>query len=183
MNLPALSPFSPLASVLNDIQRAIDAKLYYPALLVALTVPEICAALALDRSVYVREKQYTAFVDKYTSEPGLGVTGLDCYRIRGGVVHRANMAGHDKLSATHVIFTVPEGAGGVHALGIAVDNKMAYMLDLVRFCDAMIAAAKAWYEDHHSDPKVQENLKSLFRYCPNGLSPFFLGQAVVASGP
>jgi hypothetical protein len=182
MRLPALSPFSPLASVLGDVQRAIDAKLYYPALLIALTIPDICSALALDNGVFVKEKHYIAFVDRYTTPPQLGLTGQDCYRLKGGVVHRADLAGHDKFSATHVVFTLPESTGGVHALSIIQGEKTAAMFDLVLFCDAMINAATAWYEDHHADPKVQENLKNLIRYCPTGLSPFVVGLPVVASG-
>lgn len=103
MKLPALSPFSPLSSILADIQRAIDAKLYYPALLVALTVPEICSALTLDNSVFVKEKHYVAFVDRYTTPKSLGCDGLTCFRLRGGVVHRANLAGHALFDATNVI--------------------------------------------------------------------------------
>src|SRR4051812_6741597 len=118
MSLPVLSPFSPLSAILDDIQKAIDAKLYYPALLVALTVPEICSALALDKNVMVRGKHYRSFVDKYTTPRELGCSGEDCYRLRGGVVHRANMAGHANFDATHVIFSLPESGGGVHAMSI-----------------------------------------------------------------
>jgi hypothetical protein len=35
--------------------------------LTALTVPDICSALELPNSVFVKEKHYVAFVDKYTT--------------------------------------------------------------------------------------------------------------------
>lgn len=184
MNLPALSPFSPLAAVLGDIDRCIQAKLYYPALLVALTVPEICSALALDTGVFVKEKHYVAFVDKYTTPSALGLDGLSCYRLRGGVVHRANAAGHPYLGATHVIFTIPETLGGVHAIGVKMPEKYAAMFDLVLFSNEMVAAAYRWYEDHQQDPKVAKNMDNLIRYLPNGLHPFVgPGIPIVASGP
>lgn len=187
MNLPALSPFSPLASVLQDIERAAQAQLYYPALLVALTVPEICCALALDNSVFVKEKHYAAFVDKFTTQGALGLDGQSCYRLRGGLVHRANAAGHPYLGATHVIFTTPETQGGIHGIimeGLGGDGniKRAAILDLARFCTEMIAGAFRWYEDHQNDPKVTENMNNLIRYLPGGLSPFVRGAPVVASG-
>ena len=183
MSLPALSPLSPLAAVLGDIQRAIDVRLYYPALLTALTVPDICVALALDNSVFVKEKHYVAFVDKYTTPRELGLSGQECYRLRGGVVHRANMAGHDKFDATHVIFTIP-GGSSLHAFSIVNEatGKRGAMFDLVMFCTAMVSAAYRWYEEHQNNSQVEQNMQNLIRYCPNGLAPFVVGTPVVASG-
>lgn len=188
MSLPALSPFSPLASVLADVDRCIEAKLYYPALVVALTVPDICSALALEKSVFVKEVHYAAFVDKYTTPSTLGLDGAGCFRLRGGVVHRANAAGHPYFKASHVIFTIPETGSSMHAFSIGGQSsdgteKTAAMLDLVRFCRTMVAAAYRWYEDHHNDPKVAKNMDNLIRYLPNGLDPFFGRKPVVASGP
>jgi hypothetical protein len=186
MQLPALYPFSPLGLVLADIERAIHAKLYYPALLVTLTLPEICMALTLDKNVFVKEKHYVDFVDKYTT-PGppdfLGLSGIDCYRLRGGVVHRANFAGHPKVDWTHTVFTVPETGGQVHALSIKANEKTAAMFSLRLFCDAMIRAVYHWYEDHKDNSKVNEAMNDMIRWCPNGLSPFCGGAPVVASGP
>jgi hypothetical protein len=168
---------------LTDVQRSIDARLYYPALLVALTVPEICAALTLDNSVFVKEKHYASFVDKYATPRGLGCDGLMCYRLRGGVVHRANIAGHPLLGSTHIIFTVPESQIKIHALTIkAGEEKTATMFDLVRFCSMMVEAAYAWYEDHQNEPKVEANMRNVIRFCENGLAPFVVGQPLLASG-
>jgi hypothetical protein len=179
---PPIFPLSPLASVLIDIERSVNAKLYYPALLVALTVPEICMALKLDKSEFVKERHYVEFVDTYTKPPDLGLSGIDCYRLRGGVVHRANMAGHHKFGATHVLFSIPETAGGLHALSIKVDEKIAACFDLVQFCQTMVSAANRWYADHKDDRKVKENMQNLIRYCPDGVFPFFNGAPLVASG-
>lgn len=183
-NPPVLAASSPLYSVLNDIDLAIKAKLYYPALLAALTVPDICSALALPNSAFVKEKHYVAFVDKYTTEPALGLEGQSCYRLRGGVVHRANMAGHDKFGATNVVFTLPNTFASIHALSIVdqATGKKAAMFDLAQFCGEMIAAAKRWYAEHHDNPTVKENMENLIRYCPEGLAPFLGGVPVVASG-
>ena len=184
MQLPALSPLSPLSLVLADIQKAIEARLYYPALLATLTIPEICVALALDNSVFVKKKHYVDFVDKYTTPRELGLSGESCYRLRGGVVHRANMAGHPKFDATHVIFTLPESRAHTHAFSIVNEQqqKKAAMFDLEMFYKAMDQAARRWYEDHQNDPKVAENMKNLIRYSPIGLSPFLNGVPVVGSG-
>jgi hypothetical protein len=182
MKLPALSPLSPLGRVLGDIERAIAAKLYYPALLVALTVPEICAALTLDKATFVKQKHYVDFIDKYTTPKELGLDGIDCYRLRGGVVHRANFAGHPQFECTNVVFTVPESGTQIHALSVKIENKIAAMFSLELFCRSMTTAAHKWYEEHQNDPTVAQSMNNLIRWCDNGLAPFVDGAPVVASG-
>jgi hypothetical protein len=165
------------------MRRTIDAALYYPALLVALTVPDICAALALDNNIFVKEKHYVDFVNTYTTEADLGLSGLDCYRLRGGVVHRASFAAHPKLGWTHVIFTIPTlDSVAIHAMSFQAGNKIAAMFDVTKFCRTMDLAARRWFSDHKDDPKVAENISNLIRFCPNGLAPFVDGFPVVASG-
>jgi hypothetical protein len=174
-------PF-PLESILSDINRAIDAKLYYPAVLVSLTIPEICSALALPNTTFVKERHYVAFVDQYTTEPELGLSGQSCYRLRGGVVHRASFARHPLFDATHVIFSLPGSKFSVHAMSIVSGSKRAAAFDLLAFCKAMDSAARKWYADNYNNPLVEENMKHLIRFCPFGLSPFLGGVPVVGSG-
>ena len=174
-------PFQ-LGAILRDMNQAIELKLYYPGLLVALTIPEICSALALHKNVFVKQKHYTKFIDDYTKPAELGVNGLDCYRLRGGLVHRANFAGHPKFGATHVVFTTPETVAKMHGFSLVDDEKIAAMFDIVMFCDAMKIAVQKWYEDNKNNTLVKENLKYLIHARPNGISPFVPGNYVLASG-
>lgn len=182
MSTPLILPL-PLESILHDIRRSIDAKLYYPAALIALTIPDICSALALPNSIFVKESHYAGFVDKYTTQSELGIDGIGCFRLRGGVVHRASFARHPKFNATHVIFTIPESGAAIHALSITRGDKKVVMLHLDMFCKAMDSAARKWFVDNERNPLVEENMQHLIRYCPFGLSPFVVGAPVVGSGP
>jgi hypothetical protein len=147
MTLPAINPFSPLGLVVGDIERAYHAKLYYPALLVALTVPEVCEGLILDKSEIVKQKHYVGFVEKYAPQSELGVSGIECYRMRGGLVHRADFAGHPKAEWTNIIFTIPETGTEVHGItvqGITAQGEVAktgILLSLRNFCVTMVNAA------------------------------------------
>jgi hypothetical protein len=71
---------------------------------------------------------------------------------------------------------------GVHAVTLASGDSKAATFDLLAFCGAMIAAVRKWYEEHQNDEKVIANMAALIRYCPKGLSPFFVGLPIVASG-
>lgn len=173
---------SPLEQILTDIERTIAAQAYYPALAVALTLPEICTTLCWDRDMFVKEKHYAAFVDNYTTEANLGVDGITCYRIRGGVIHRGNAGGHPKVDFTHVIFTIPDSRSSFHAFAMKVQDKVAVMLDLAQFCSVMIGAARLWHSEHRDHVQVLRNMPHLLSYRPFGVSPFVGGLPVVASG-
>lgn len=172
----------PLETILQDVRRTLDAELYYPAILVSLTIPEICAGLAKDRSRFVKEADYVGFVDNYTTPPALGLDGKSCYQIRGGLVHRADLRAHPHFGGTHVIFITPESRGAMHGFAVQSGDKLAAMIDMDLFCGEMTAGARRWYADHASDPVVDENVKSLIRLRPNGVAPFVRGLPVVASG-
>lgn len=180
---PPLMLPSHLESIIYDMKQCIQAKLYYPALLVALTIPEICAALTLSRATFVNKTHYANFVDRYTTPPSLGLGGAECYMLRCGIVHRANLAAHTLLGVTHVVFTLPDSPGRLHAFSMVVGEYKSAMFDLQSFCDTMEAAARDWFRDHEHHTLVSENLKSLISYKPFGAPPFVTGIPVVASGP
>ena len=179
--MTVLLPFE-LSSVVNDMHEARRAKLYYPCLLVALTLPEICSGLVLPKDKFVKQEHYVNFINSYSSPGELGDDGIGIYRLRGGLVHRGDMRGHAHYGATHVIFSVPEASGKIHGLSIQSGEKVAAMFDLDTFVDGMDAAVRRWYSANHANPLLRENLPHLIRYSPTGLSPFTRGLAAIVSG-
>lgn len=173
---------SQLESILGDVQRCIDAGVFYPALAVALTLPEICLALTMTKDQFVKERHYAAFIDGYTSANKLGVDGLRCYRLRGGVIHRGHAAGHPFFGATHVTFTIPGPGVSIHNGTHRTREKVAVMLDLVAFCSEMEAGVRKWYAEHASNPTVIANVPAILSLRPDGVHPFIGGVPVVASG-
>ena len=154
---------SPLARITVEMLRAFQAGFYYPALLVGLTIPEICSALKLGRETFIKEKHYVEFVEKYGKK--LSVSGLDCYRLRGGLVHRGNLAGHPDMQFTHVLFSLPEPPFiGVHGINIRMGENNALCLDLRSFCFGMSDAVRLWELDHKKDAAVIKNMDSLISY-------------------
>ena len=157
--MPQIDSLPPaLESILADLDSCVERQLYYPALLVALTIPEICITLAFDKNVMVKEKHYAAFIERYTDSTRLGMTGVECYQLRCGIVHRADFAGHPKSGSTHVIFTLPNTQTVINGITMEAGTKTAKMFDLSSFCDAIVAAAKAWFVDNALHPLVLNNL-------------------------
>jgi hypothetical protein len=173
-----------LQTIAWDLDKALKAQLYYPALLVALTLPEVCSGLALPRGRFVKEADYVGFIDAYTDKKpptNFGLTGSECYRLRGGVVHRGSFNGHPYFGTDAVIFTIPESNAKMHAFTIQVGEKTAFLLDLGTFCAAMREAVSRWHRDHEDDAVVAANMASLITFRASGLSPFFSGVPVLAS--
>lgn len=161
---------------------AFDAKLYYPCLLVALTLPEICSGLLLPKDRFVKQSHYIDFIDTYSTPSEISSHGMDIYRLQGGLVHRGDLRGHAHLDATHVIISVPESNSSLHAFSIKVGDKTAWMIDLKMFVSAMDAAVRRWYEVNKSHSLLAENLPNLIRYSPDGVSPFTKGLPAIVSG-
>lgn len=173
---------NPLDAILTDIERALAAKFYYLSIAVSLTLPDICSSLEQETSAaWVNEKTFVAWCDQYFMDSYPTLTALDFYQLRGGVLHRAEFAGHKKFRFTRVLFTLPDGRGTVADQNMmGMGEEVAINLDAALFCNNMIDAARKWYLAHTEDLVVRENLPNLVRYRPDGLAPFIVGLPLIA---
>jgi hypothetical protein len=184
-----------LEEILSGRSMSLEAKLYYLAIAVTASIPDICACLELDREddpVWAERKTYQAWCAKHLDYRFKNLTGGDLYNMRGGVVHRAQFD-HQKARFERVIFIGPEVRMHDALLsinpGITIGGKTAQelriagdvlVLGVVPFCEAVIAAARDWYASMASDPHVANNLPLLVRYRPEGVPPIFINIPVVA---
>jgi hypothetical protein len=106
---PSPPPPAPpeLEAVLQEIENAISAKLYYLAIAVALAVPDICACLEFDpdNPAWANRKTYAGWCDKNIGARLQPLTGE--YNLRGGVLHKGHF-GHKQSRFTRVFFLGPE---------------------------------------------------------------------------
>jgi hypothetical protein len=186
-----------LTAILREIERALDAKLYYLAIAVAFSVPDICACLEFDPDNPRRANMdtYVKWCDTNIGARFNNLTGADIYYLRGGVLHRGHFD-HPKSKFNRVMFIAPESQikvdrdvimtvapgveiGGISAEELRVAGKI-LQVDLVYFCKAIMDAARAWAISKVDDPHVQKNLPNLVRYRPEGLPPFSIGVPTIA---
>ena len=176
----AIIPYQ-LKNILNEMDACLEAGMYYPALLVALTLPEICTALTTTPDVQIKWHHYEAFVANYCD--GLGIDGPSCYRLRGGVVHRGNAAGHQFIGLTNVVFTTPSSGSSVHGTKMFQPEKSALVIDLAKFCSSMKAGVFSWYAANKDSDLVKKNIPELLSPRSNGIAPWVGGGGIIASGP
>ncbi|MBW6531948.1 hypothetical protein KZ820_14495 [Sphingomonas sp. RRHST34] len=173
-----------LASILDDIDACLRAKLWYPAITVALTLPDICSGLLLDRSKFVKREHYVAFVDEFLDKKKCSISGERCFMLRGGVVHKGTASSHPHLDASHVVFWIPEGdRASMHDFWLEGDGDRALVLDVFKFVEAMKDAVYAWHKKHGTDAIVMSKVNEIMSVRPNGIRKLIGGAPVVASGP
>jgi hypothetical protein len=110
-----------LNAILREIERALDAKLYYVAIAVALSVPDICACLECDpdKPIWSTVEKYSRWCDANLKFKNLD--GADLARLRGGVLHQGHF-GHPKSKFDRVIFIGPESRIKTHDVIMTVSD-------------------------------------------------------------
>jgi hypothetical protein len=170
-----------------------SAKLYYLAIAVALSVPDICACFECDpaKPIWATSDKYIAWCEKNLAGQFTNVDGTDLFRIRGGILHQGHFD-HPKSKFDRVMFIGPESAIKMHdivvhvAPGVAIGGVPAdqmrlsgdiLQLDVIRFY-----GARKWAVAMANEPNVEANLPNLVRYRPNGLPPWSAGVPTIALG-
>lgn len=185
-----------LEAILHEIEKALDAKLYYLAIAVALSVPDICACLEFDpdQPAWAERRTYTAWCDTHLCSRFNNLTGDDLCNLRGGVLHKGRFE-HQKARFNRVMFIGPElqikvvrdiiitvapdvKFGGVPVADMRLAGKI-LEVDLIYFCQSIMQAARNWAIANANTPNVQRNLPNLVRYRPEGFPPFSIGVPTV----
>jgi hypothetical protein len=191
-----------LADIFSEIERALEAQLYHSVLALALTLPDICASLEADPNepYWASAKKYAAWFDANAASRFKSLTGADCYRLRGGVLHRGQF-GHRESRFDRVFFLPAAGAISVHDSIVSFsqwatlsgktrevifggipgrpDTGAILHMRLDLFCQAMVGAVQDWIVTKAGDAHVQANLPNLMRYRPEGFPPYMVGVPVI----
>jgi len=161
--------------VLQEIERALNCGLYYLALVMTLTLPDLCAALESPNGASSGVR-YRAWYDANLAARYTTLTADDCYNLRCGVVHQGRL-GHPHLQYGRVLFTVPNAQRNVFHNNIMND---ALNLDTILFCGDVIDSVRRWFATAQGTHNVQTNLPHLVQYRATGLAPYMVGIPLIA---
>lgn len=173
-----------METIFGEIQKALDAKLYYLAVAVTLSVPDICAALECEPTdIHVKGDDYIKWCDRNLAAQlrYFNLTSEDLYKLRGGVLHPGCTFGHRHSRFTAVIFTFPIEIMHSNVHDIQIGDDRALNLDPAHFCHEIMSGAREWYASKGvAHPNVQKNRSRVVRYRPGGYPPYFVGLPVIA---
>lgn len=173
-------PMRPLAAhpVLELVEQARDAAkagLHLPALFTALTLPDVCAALASGNarsngSKYKRWLRDRGFDSDYAER---------LYGLRCSLLHQGS-AMPDRQQIPIAFIEPAPGRSSVHLIETEVSGQVVLWLALDTLLQELEFAVRDWLRHHEADALVQRNTAGLARRRPEGLPPHAVGLPVIA---
>jgi len=165
-----------MRDLLGQIKVALDINLYYCALFVSLSLPDICGAMESADGVATGDK-YKKWVDDYVAHKYSGlITGEDCYFFRCSLLHQG-ISHHPKSCYSRVIFVEPLATTNILHCNILGD---ALNIDVRIFCRDILEGAEQWLERVENTEVFLKNYDKFMRRYPNGLRPYIIGVPVIS---
>lgn len=187
--------------LLDQIERALQANLYFVALMAALSIPDIAGAIDSTKGEATR-KSYIDWYEKYVrpisreqriAELSEGrspeerqryeeiikpspITGDACYRFRCSLLHQGSTV-HPKSPFKRIAFVVPGSTPHFFHNNITNDN---LLIDLPTFCRDIIKGANRWLAEKQETEQFKKNYERFARVYPEGLAPMLKGLPVIA---
>lgn len=187
-----------LDALLQQVRLALNLEQYYLALAVTMSIPDICSCLEQEPGkIYAKTEKYIAWCERNLSGKISNLVAGDYFHIRGGLLHQGHFK-HPKSKFDRIVFfgqrsaivghgviinfdgEVTFGGASVEELGLRGENNRVLLLDIIKFCNTIVDAAREWAITKDGDAFVSENVRHLARFRPNGLPPFIVGCPVIA---
>ena len=174
---------SPLGAIYAEIEKAIEAQLWYAAITIAVALPDICSTL--EGAGRTNWQTYKDWFDRNAATRFRNFGKHECYELRCGVMHNGVFQGGvDKHSEFEGVYFLPPGSriilNDTIMENIGGRKGPFLIMSVVPFCEAMIAIVKEWEVAHQDDEIVATNMEKLVRVRPEGLSPLIVGLPVIA---
>ncbi len=170
-----------MQELLRQIEAALNANLFYLALFVSLSLPDICAGIDSPDGTTSGAK-YGAWFDtyvapKYQRRGNQILSGEDCYRFRCSLLHQGSSQ-HRKSSYSRVLFVEPSLNDVV--MHCNVFDGTVLNLDVRIFCTDLIKSVEEWLNQVENTQQYQTNYDKFMRRYPQGLPPYIVGVPVIS---
>lgn len=158
--------------LIRQIREASTSGLFYLALLGALSLPDICGALASDDGKASPSKYKSWLQDNVPQQAG----GADeIYGLRCSLLHQGRAMPHG--SHFPIAFMHP-AAGQLHNLSTEVNGDRVGWLSIPIFVDEVTRGAESWLSQFGTTRTVKRNLAKFARLRPAGLPPHVSGPVI-----
>jgi len=162
--------------ILGEIDKAIKCELCYSAIVIALKLPDVCAALE-SKDGRTSKAKYIAWYNTNVKEEEDYLTAEYCYSLRCGVIHQGTLA-NTGAEYERVLFTIPTKPKSVTLNNNVINN--ALNLEPVMFCDNIKRSVNSWFNNNANNSYVKANHVNLVQLRRNGLSPYIIGVPLIA---
>lgn len=163
--------------LIEEVRAALRANMFTLGLQGALALIDICAATASEDG-RTRGPRFRAWFKENLSDAYRNLNAEDVYQLRCGMLHQGRTASEQY---NVLLFTLPHESGNVLHNDIA-DNGDAgrvLVLDLLRFCEDVIAAAERWWAAHQTKEPMRTNGLDVAKIHEDGYAPYVIGLPVL----
>jgi hypothetical protein len=165
---------------IQQVEMALEAKIWLIATVGALTLPDICGALPEPNGQATGER-YAKWFDQHVSPLGYAgwLSGKDCYKLRCSLLHQGS-AQHPASTVGRILLFTPRPDGNkVHRFAADFGGERCMVLDVEEFCSDLANTARAWWGTMKNDALVKKNFDRFVRYWPDGIRPFIVGTPII----
>lgn len=171
VEIPGAFP-SPLKFPLAEIEQAFNSGFYWSAIVLSLTLPDVCATADWEGTPERRPygPTYKKWCERWLSDAFDELTPDDLWALRCGVVHSSQSFGNQKPRYHRVVFALP-GSVRVGSTGYGTPSSgelEIYSISADVFCQAIVDAVCRWIEQTQYDTGVRKRLDGLVRFRPGG---------------
>ena len=172
--------------LLDQIESSLNGRQYLVALFAAVSLPDICGALGSSDGLASGAKSaawFDAHVGHLYSNGDIPVlNGWDIYKFRCSLLHQGSLVPDSRgqrPSYTRLCFLEPNPSLSTHLNAELYDGERIVDLDVIRFCQELVAAVRGWLTKAGSDPIVSANLRNSIQRYPRRLRGFDVGYPVI----
>ncbi len=165
-----------MENLIYELETALDNGAYIISLNIALTVPDICAALQSE-SGKTTGKKYSNWFNKYVAHQYNDfINGEDIYKIRCAALHQGKLNNDNNPKFRKIIFQIPTPNGNIFHNNILGDS---INLNIEIFIRDIIKGFEQWRKEHEGNPIVDKNQKESINFYPNGLKGYMIGMPLM----
>src|SRR5271166_6079422 len=145
-----------MEAILSEIEKTMATGLWYAAIVLCLTLPDICATLEAQPNA--RNDGYKARYMRWVrrnmrSDPSLSPD--EFWALRSGVVHEGRFKHREYR---RIAFTLPQG-NTMHRIVSVVAGKATLSLSADDFCNEMVGSVRRWFDAKKGNALVKRNLE------------------------
>ena len=160
-----------MKKIIDSVYNSLENENWYAALFVALTLPDICAALKAGKT---SGEKYAGWFEKNLSQYKGFLSGNDCYALRCALLH----SGKDDISdqrkrevLEHCVFLTKGAHCNLFKDCVFNGEKKSFLqLNIQTFCKDICKAVENWLVSMRSNLLVQERLKTTIEIHEPGYS-------------
>lgn len=169
-------------ALISQTRMAMQAKLYYVALMTSLAIPDIAGALSAEDG-HSSQAKYIDWYEKWV-RPRLAenrgrenpFSGQACYWFRCSMLHEGSS--QDPRSRSHRIIFIEPGAPNYSIHYCLIGNE-ALLIQLDAFVEEVVSGCALWLKSTRGTEPYEKNFGRFAARHPNGLPPYVVGVPVV----